>query len=68
MSGEFKIRNRNEETNLVGYITHAHESINTPENNYDFLLELEAVMTKHKVVKVDACFDPFKMIKSKSND
>ena len=49
------------ETNLVEDIKLSSESSRTTKEAENFLIELEAVMTKYKVVSTTASFDVFKM-------
>lgn len=48
----------NEETALAGYVR-SHNHMDVYEMT-EFNKELEQLMLKHKVIKVDVCFDPFK--------
>lgn len=56
------------ETNLVGYIKLSSEAKDCVRAKQDFLIELESVMTKYKVVLINASFDAFKMQQAKVND
>ena len=53
------------ETNLVGDIRMSSESSRTAEEAANFFIELEAVMTKYKVVQMNISFDVFKMQRKK---
>ncbi len=52
-------------TNLVGDIKFNPESmiLKSAKESENFLIELEAVMTKYKVVSISASFDVFKMLR-----
>ena len=52
-------------TNLVGDIRMSFESSRTAEEAANFFIELEAVMTKYKVVQINVSFDVFKMQRKK---
>lgn len=54
------------ETNLAGDIILSSESNRTTKESESFFIELEAVMTKYKVVSISASFDVFKMMKSQN--
>ena len=58
----------NIETNLVGDIKQSSEAITSVKKAEEFLIELEAVMTKYKVVSINAAFDVFKMQNYKKNE
>lgn len=63
---EFK-SSPNIETNLVGDIKQSSLSVTNAKEAENFLIELEAVMTKYKVVSINAAFDVFKMQRAKAN-
>ncbi len=51
-------------TNLVGDIKFTESMIlKSAKESENFLIELEAVMTKYKVVSISASFDVFKMLR-----
>lgn len=56
-------------TNLVGDMKTSSESgiVASSEESENFLVELEVVMTKYKVVSISASFDVFKMQKEAEN-
>jgi len=64
---EFK-SSTNIEVNLVGDIKLSSESNRTTKEAENFLIELESVMTKYKVVSINACFDVFKMKRALANE
>jgi|GEM_PF-1602057 len=53
----------NMDTCIVGTIN--HHGIEFPEQT-EFLLELEALMDKYEVTKLDVAIDPYKFAPSKS--
>ena len=52
-------------TNLVGDIRVSSESSSATESAANSFIELEAVMTKYKVVQMNVSFDVFKMQRKK---
>jgi len=69
MESQFEFESsQNIETNLVGDIKLSSESNRTTKEAENFLIELESVMTKYKVVSINACFDVFKMKRALANE
>ena len=56
------------ETNLIGDVRVSSEGKVTAMETADFLIELEDLMTKYKVVKIACSFDVFKMQKANKTD
>lgn len=52
-----------EESNLIGDIRFSETAIYDVKKCQELLIEIEAVMTKYKAVKIDVAFDYFKLKK-----
>ena len=55
-------------TGDIKYSTTDFDIAINPSKGDNFLLELQQLMMKHKIVKLDVCFDIFKFLNENEND